>query len=873
MGEVYRACDVRLARDVAIKILPRTFTGDSDRLARFEREARVLASLNHPHIGAIYGLEESGGTRALVLELVEGDTLEERIARGLPQKEALAIARQIGDALDAAHEKGIVHRDLKPSNIKITPDGTVKVLDFGLAKLTSEERAPDMSQSPTLTVAGTREGVILGTVAYMSPEQARGRAVDKRTDIWAFGCVVYEMLTGRRAFGRETVSDTLAAILEREPDYSALPRSLPVAGGRLLRRCLAKDPRQRLRDIGDAELAVLDGESPDSSGRPTRRQWPLAFALVTMSVMAAALVLTWLYWPRTSSAEAVSERGSLERVTYDSGVTRMPRFAPDGRLLVFASDRAGQNNLDIWVQQVSGGAPHRLTDDPADDSMPQFSPDGNQIVFRSERGGGGIYIVPALGGTARLIAPDGRGPRFSPDGTRISYWTGSSRSGASGVGAAAFVVPMAGGAPVRLLSDFANAREPVWSPDGRSVVILARRDSTSRIEEALDWWWVSLAGGSPVKTGVLDLPGLRAAEAAPEDWTASGVLFSDGTNLWSIPISESSGTITRGPTQLTFGTGRYADSSMAHDGTLAFAALTEERVIERVQLEDHQPKNVARLYSDGQGNARRASTTLDGSMVAFERNLQSRSEIWLKNLRTGQQTMLLSVDAPGATYATISQDGARVAYTVPDSAAATSGRGFVVETSGGLPKQICERCGLRGFLRDSRRVLAETSDGKMIRLYDIASGASQTVISATRGGLDRPHVSPDDRWIAFRQTDKTFVTRFTPDQPPEQEEWARVEEPTTTGRPMGWSPQSDVVYLLLDTDGFRCVYGQRTDTRSGALQGTPYPVVHFHGNDVVAAGVSTSFGNAVSTEGFVYEAVKVRSDIWKLILPSNEEGP
>jgi hypothetical protein len=371
-----------------------------------------------------------------------------------------------------------------------------------------------------------------------------------------------------------------------------------------------------------------------------------------------------------------------------------------------------------------------------------------------------------------------------------------------------------------------------------------------------------------VKTGVLDLPGLRAAQAAPQDWTASGVLFSDGTNLWSIPISESSGTITRGPTQLTFGTGRYADAAMAHDGTVAFAALTEERVIERVRLEDGQTKDATRLYSDGLHNAWRASTTLDGSEIAFERNVQARWEIWLRNVPTGQQSMLLSVDAPSATNATISQNGARVAYTVLDSPAARTGRGFIVETSGGLPKQLCERCALRGFLRDNRRVLAETADRETFRLYDIAGGVSQAVMTAAGGDLDRPHVSPDDRWIAFRQSDKTFVTRFTPDQPPDQKEWARVEEPTTTGRPMGWSPQSDVVYLLLDTDGFRCVYGQRIDTRSGALRGTPYPVVHFHGNDVVATGVSTSFGNAVSLEGFVYEAVKVRSDIWKLIPPS-----
>ena len=237
---------------------PDVFLSDPERLARFEREARVLATLNHPHIGAIYGLEEADGVRGLVLELVEGATLAERLASGpLPIQEALTVARQIADALEAAHEKGIIHRDLKPANIKITPDGTVKVLDFGLAKVfATEGSGNDVSQMPPIAIDETREGVIAGTAAYMSPEQARGKAVDKRTDIWAFGCVLYEMLTARPAFRGETSSDTIAAILEREPDWSALPAQTPVSIRRLLQRCLEKDPKRRLRDIGDARLEI-----------------------------------------------------------------------------------------------------------------------------------------------------------------------------------------------------------------------------------------------------------------------------------------------------------------------------------------------------------------------------------------------------------------------------------------------------------------------------------------------------------------------------------------------------------------------------------------------------------------------------------------
>jgi eukaryotic-like serine/threonine-protein kinase len=258
MGEVYRAHDARLRRDVAIKVLPALFTADPERLARFEREARVLASLNHPNIAGIHGIEEHAHVRALVLELVEGETLAERIERGaIAVRAALTIARQIADALDAAHEKGIVHRDLKPANIKLDPDGRVKVLDFGLAKaLLGDESRPDATQSPTLTAVGTRAGVLLGTAAYMSPEQARGHAVDKRTDIWAFGCVLFEMLAGRPAFARGTVSDTIAAVLEHEPDWAALPAGLSAGVRRLLHRCLEKDVKRRMRDIGDVGAEI-----------------------------------------------------------------------------------------------------------------------------------------------------------------------------------------------------------------------------------------------------------------------------------------------------------------------------------------------------------------------------------------------------------------------------------------------------------------------------------------------------------------------------------------------------------------------------------------------------------------------------------------
>ena len=275
MGEVYQATDTKLKRQVAIKVLPESVAGDSERLARFQREAEVLASLNHPNIAAIHGLEDSDGTKALVMELVEGPTLADRIARGaIPVDEALPIAKQIAEALEAAHERGIIHRDLKPANIKLRPDGTVKVLDFGLAKAMEQPgvASPSVSQSPTITTpAMTQMGMILGTAAYMSPEQAKGRAADKRSDVWAFGAVVYEMLAGTRAFKGEDVSDAMASVLKADTDWDAFPESVPLLMVNILKQCLQRDRRNRIRDIGDVLLA-LDGRLGGEAGDGGRRR-------------------------------------------------------------------------------------------------------------------------------------------------------------------------------------------------------------------------------------------------------------------------------------------------------------------------------------------------------------------------------------------------------------------------------------------------------------------------------------------------------------------------------------------------------------------------------------------------------------------------
>jgi serine/threonine protein kinase/Tol biopolymer transport system component len=431
MGEVYRARDMKLNRDVAIKVLLPAVANDPDRLARFSREAQVLASLNHPNIAHIHGLEESNGVTALVMELVEGEDLSQRISRGaIPIDEALAIARQIAEALEAAHECGIIHRDLKPANIKLRADGTVKVLDFGLAKAIDPNAASNFSamNSPTLSVHATQAGIILGTAAYMSPEQARGRSVDKRTDIWAFGCVLFEMLAGARAFSGDDATDTIIAVCSKEPDWSALPASVSPPIRRLLRRCIEKDPKRRLDsaaavriDIDDAsagpplaDVAVVQPSNVPRSSWLRVPPWALAGALSLMSIAA------WAPWRIATVAPAPLLRLSAELgdgIGLAIGPGDATTLSPDGQTIAFVGQPSGTGNPLLYVRRLTelNASPMIGTDDAF---SPFFSPDGEWIAFFAS---GQLRKVPVIGGTPIVLceAPSPRGGAWSDDGTIV----------------------------------------------------------------------------------------------------------------------------------------------------------------------------------------------------------------------------------------------------------------------------------------------------------------------------------------------------------------------------------------------------------------------------------------------------------------------
>ena len=481
MGEVYLARDTRLARQVAIKFLPQAFARDPERLARFEREARVLASLNHPHIAQIYGLEDSGPSLALAMELVEGPTLAERIAGGpLPIDEALSVARQLASALEAAHEQGIIHRDLKPANIKLRSDGTVKVLDFGLAKL-ADPGVSDMSAltSPNMTGAG----IVLGTPAYMSPEQARGYAVDSRADLWAFGCVCYELLAGRRAFEGETASDAISAILTRDPDWAALPDSTPAQLRRLLRRCLARDVTRRLRHAGDLRIELDEiASSPwADDGAPPPPARPNPSVLVPWAIAAAAsLAAVWLGW-RTWNAPNTGGSIALPTTRLEfslpSGLELFPSTArtvlvsPDGKSIVFVGTSGGTRQLFLRRLDQFESTPLAGT---VGATTAAFCMDGQSLAFVTA--GGELKALSLTDGLVAVLTKDASvlyGATCAAD--RIIF----TRAGAL------WAIARAGGEPVHLTSLTSGEQRHAWPSvlaDGRTVVFTVETSSGTRLE-------------------------------------------------------------------------------------------------------------------------------------------------------------------------------------------------------------------------------------------------------------------------------------------------------------------------------------------------------------------------------------------------------
>ena len=786
MGEVYRARDTKLNRDVAIKILPDVFAHDAERVARFTREAQTLASLNHPNIAQIYGViqeDQPAHLHALVMELVEGEDLSTIIARGaLPLADALPIAKQIAQALEAAHDQGIIHRDLKPANVKVRADGTVKVLDFGLAKALAPSGASataDAMNSPTLTARGrlrqgsgepgTEMGMIIGTAAYMAPEQAKGKVVDRRADIWAYGVVLYEMLTSRRAFPGEDVSETLASVLKSEPDWSALPGATPPSVRRLLRRCLERDVKLRLRDIGDARIELDETEStgaapaaaPSVPDRRVRRREFVAWTATVLSLLAAGAAVLWRPAAQTPLPRVVRATLPLPdgvSIELDGERSGMPALSPDGRRVAFGA-REGAGPMHIWVLDLPSGVAKPL---PGTEGghRPFWAPDGKNIGFFTW---GALSTIPAEGGAVRRLAGarDARGGTWSPNGTilfapyqRGSLWTVSEQGGK------AVEVTTTG---KELLG---THRFPQFLPDGEHFIYLDRPAP-----------YGPRTGASAVLVGRLGTtqPVARLVELATNAVYADGHLLyvRDGA-LVAQPFDPARREIRGEPTALVgdvLSNRRFSYGVFSAGGAGILAFLTgRQRDLSQLVWRDRSGRRLGELGTPGiiSGYGGLALSR-DGRLAAVARVDEGTSEadIWLYDLDRGSESRLVRPGDDGNPV--FAAEGGQMYF------GSTSGNVGVLMRrdlkSGSETQLFSETAGSYivplASVRDGAAMLytaPKADGGSDLLLRPTAGGGEATSVVGTPADELDGQVSPDGRWLAWASDEsgryEVFVAPF-----------------------------------------------------------------------------------------------------------------
>jgi len=758
MGEVYRARDTHLDRDVAIKVLPQDFSADTERLARFEREAKLLAQLNHDNIASIYGFEQAAGVPFITMECVEGETLADRLA-GLGRldiDEALEIGGQIAEALEAAHENGIIHRDLKPANVKVTPEGKVKVLDFGLAKAfavdgSTAETARDLSHSPTMAAA-TQTGLIMGTAAYMSPEQARGRPLDKRTDIWSFGCVLYEMLAGRRAFQGETVSDTLAAILKEEPDWAALPADTPRPVRRLLRRSLERRLRERLHDAGDARLDLVDAaEAPGTAAlgsRPPgarRVDWQGRFA-VPLAVLAAVMTVLaaygWLSPEPPMVAAATRLRLALNPPHPGSGYWGDTlSISPDGSDIAYRGPSADTSAARFagggWWVKLAGD----LDSSPVDTTAGHFSfsPDGETIAYR-EGGWEGLIVVQTLAGERSQIVNDRAlgGLDWSPDGSWL-YTAASDHRG--------LVRVPANGGQREDLTDLDNAAgevhhsEAAALPNGTGVLYTIRHGSFMDLENA--------------QIAVLDLatrestPLIRGHR--PRYVTSGHLVFrrADGI-LMAVPFDQDSRTLTGSAADISTGAriGRVAEFDISETGTLIYLTEAPGDTDEFVWVT--REGAVTATDSSWDGWLRYPRLSPDGTQLASTiLKVGTPPNIWLRQLPDGALRRLTRGNVLDYR-ARWTRDGSTITFVGPRPPQRLTWDLYEIDVSRGVESRLFESGEVQdGFRSPDGEWLVVAAEGDVLAVPANRLDSPVPLSANPVFWEGQPELSPDGRLIAY----------------------------------------------------------------------------------------------------------------------------
>jgi eukaryotic-like serine/threonine-protein kinase len=727
----------------------------------------------------------------------------------------------------------------------------------------------------------------VGTPAYMSPEQVQGHNVDSRTDIFSFGAMLYEMVTGQRAFDSGSKLETLTMVLREEP--KAMPASVPPDLAKVILLCLKKDRERRFQHMADLKVTLQEvGEQIQSgsrSGAPVLPQiakpprWGLliATAAVVLSIIAASL---WL-----GRSRQPVEMGPLIRLTSDPGLNTTPALSPDGKLLAYASDRVGGDNLDIWVKQVDGGVPLRLTSDPADESEPSFSPDGNQIVFRSERDRGGIYTIPALGGEPRLIAKGGDNPQFSPDGSRIAFVFAPGQSGN-----AVAVVASTGDTAQQLTTGAMGAAYPVWSPDGKFILF------STGVYRSDDWAVVSSGSGPPGSASVINLDALKSeglGDVNPRQWMGDNrILFSaksgDSSHLFEVRISppgmkSKEWRLKLPAKRLTFGTGLDEGASLASGapgtGTrrLAFASLVRTQNVWSVTLDTNRPRptDKPQQLTRESGFQTFPHISRDGTKLVFLSHTAYNDELWSLDLKTGKK-LLLSSTISAKLEPICRSDGSGVLF---DDYSPSGGRAlYAVSFSGGDLEKLCDQCGYPwDWSAEHKRILFWDSGGTSVRAAMLNPETGKRSVFLERPGTDFYHFqwSPDDRWIAFftvsaAQVSRLYVAPFTGDKGPSESAWIPITDGSTFEDIPNWSPDGNWLYSFSDRDGFLCIWAYHLDPRTKRSIGAPVGVFHSHGLRLsIRNNIEDTRAISVAQDKIVFNQGEITGNIWMTTLPAN----